>query len=517
MSQTITKLPFKPENMTVVVIDDQDPIRKAIKRVLTTMGFGTVLEFFDGYEAIKAINKDKTPIDLILTDLYMRRADGFQVLKKIRSKDFASDIPIIVVTGEGSKEDIIQAVDLGADDYILKPFQISDIEKKVLSVLVKYHSPPPLVKLIRQGERLLVSKEYQDALKLFEAAQRLDAGSAKAQHLKALTIDAMGHPGEALHILKESAANNSTYYKNFAAMANIYLKLDQKAHAIDSMKSELELNPRQANRQTALANMLLEQGDSLGAIDHFREALKENAKMREALIGIGKAYESTENIEKAIYYYKRARRNHPSLTLALDLIVKCFESRGQLRKAIPPLLDEISAAPNKVDARIIASNLYVRFEEMDKAAKVLDDGLIREPNNVSLMKAKAKVLMASHDYTNAVAIYNLIIGLEQTSQNYGLLGFALMHDRQYQKSIEALQAALIDAPDRQKVLSLLSEAYKRSGCPFQSAFMLLATHLDGGKTIPKSQIKTDFDTQFKIVKERRGTGQNRLEGQKKVS
>ncbi len=91
----------------------------------------------------------------------------------------------MVVTGEASKEDIVKAADLGADDYVLKPFQISDIEKKVTSVLIKYHSPPPLLKTIRQGERTMAEGQFQDALKIFEAAERLDPTSARTQHCKA--------------------------------------------------------------------------------------------------------------------------------------------------------------------------------------------------------------------------------------------------------------------------------------------------------------------------------------------
>jgi DNA-binding response OmpR family regulator len=495
--------PYNPSSMTAIVIDDQDPIRKAIRRVLSGMGFTTILEFFDGHEALKHIHKNKLIVDLIVTDLYMRRTDGFQVLKKIRSKDFASDIPVIVVTGEGSKEDIIQAVDAGADDYVLKPFQISDLEKKINQVLTNYHSPPPLVKMIRQGERLLVAGDFQDALKVFEAAQRLDPTSVKAQYLKALTLDEMGHPGEALAILKESISNNSTFYKNFTAMANIYLKLDQKAHAIDAMKSELELNPKQAGRQILLAQMLLEQGDSLGAIDHYREALKENAKLKEALMGIGKAYEASDNQEKALYYYKRARRNHPNLTQALELIVKCYEAKGDVKRAIPSLLEEISAAPNRPDARVLVAQLYAKSAEFDKALKVLDDGLTREANSVLLLKAKAKVLMGNNDPSNACVIYQKVVSLEPTSQNYALYGYALMHDRQLPKAIEALQAALTEATDRQRIFLMLAEAYKRSANPLQAAHMMVVASNCPGKA-PRDQLKADFKVMMDVVHERRG-------------
>lgn len=498
------KLPYDPASMTVVVIDDQDPIRKAIRRLLTGIGFGNVLEYFDGSDALKAIAKEKIAVDLIITDLYMRKVTGFQVLKKIRSQTYGADVPIIVVTGEGSKEDIVKAADLGADDYLLKPFQISDIEKKVTSVLTKFHSPPPLLKLIRQGERLMIEGHQEDALKLFEAATRLDPASARAQHCKALALDKMGHSADALKILKESTEANSTFYRNYTAMADIYLKTGQRQQAIESMKSELELNPKQPHRQCILAEMLHTEGDYLGALEHFREALKENSKMKEALLGMGRACDANDNQEKAIYYYRRARRHHPDLTRALDLIIKSFEMRKEPRKALPILMDDIHQSPGRSDARLLASQLLLKFEEIEKALKVLDDGLIRDPQNIPLLKGKARVLLGSNDPANAAGLYQRIVAIEPSPAHFTLLGLALMHDRQYGPALQALQTALKDAPDRQRVLSLIADVYKRSGNILQALTILTLAKKTPG-AIPPETIAADIKILTQSVKERRST------------
>lgn len=497
------QLPYDPATMTVIVIDDQDPIRKAIRRLLTSLGFGKVLEFFDGSDALKAIAKEKLTVDLIITDLYMRKVSGFQVLKKVRSQTYGSDVPIFVVTGEGSKEDIVKAADLGADDYLLKPFQISDIEKKVTSVLTKFHSPPPLLKLIRQGERLMIKGQYQDALKLFEAATRLDPVSARAQHCKALALDKMGHSADALKILRDSADANSTFYRNYTTMADIYLKTGQRQQAMDAMKNELELNPKQPHRQCALAEMLHTDGDYLGAIDHFRAALKENSKLKEALLGMGRACDANDNQDKAIYYYRRARRHHPDLTRALDLIVKSFDMRKEPRKALPILMDDIHQFPARSDARLLASQLLLKFEEIEKALKVLDDGLIRDPQSIPLLKGKARVLLGSNDPANAVVLYQRVVTLEPSPANFTLLGLALMHDRQYGPSLQALQTALKDTLDRQRVFLLIADVYKRSGNILQAITILTLAKKTSGGNIPAETINADIQLLMQNVKERR--------------
>lgn len=503
MAKPKPKLPYDPSVMTVMVIDDQDPIRKAIHRLLNSMGFGNVLEYFDGSDALKALTKKHVVVDLVVTDLYMRKTSGFQVLKKIRSQTYGSDIPVIIVTGEGSKEDIVKAVDMGADDYLLKPFQISDVEKKVTTVLTKYHSPPPLLKLIRQGERSMMEGHYQDALKLFEAAARLDPSSARAIHCKALALDKMGHAGDALKILKESSEANSTYYRNFAAMADIYLKTGQRQHAIDALRSELELNPKQPQRQCLVAEMLHGEGDYLGAIEHYRIALKENAKNKDALLGMGRALDANDNQEKAIYYYRRARRHHPDLTRALDMIVRSFEMRGDAKKAIPILIDEVHQAPHRVDARLITAQLLMKFGEIEKSLKILDDGLLREPQSVQLMKGKARVLLEAKDPANAAIIYQRVVALEPVSQHFTLLGMALMHDRQYQQALQAFQTALKDASDQQRIYALIADVYKRSGNILQATTMLVLAKKAPGGNIAAEVLDKDIKVLMQSVRERR--------------
>jgi two-component system chemotaxis response regulator CheY len=481
-------LPFNPQAMTILVIDDQDPIRKAIRRILLGLGFGTVLEAFDGSDALKVLGKG--PIDVVITDIYMRQLSGFEVLKKIRQQNFGADLPVIVVTGEGSKEDIVKAADLGADEYILKPFHIGDIEKKVLSVLTKYHSPSPLLKILRQGDKLFIQEHYTDALKQFEAAERMDPDSSRAKLCRALSLDKLGQRSEALKILRESSESNPTYYKNFAATADIYLDMSQTHPAIEALKNELELNPKQTLRQILLADLLLDAGDAIGAINHFREALKESPKNKDALLGMGRAYETMGNEEKAIYYYKRTRRQHPSLTKPLELIVRIYERQNNHRNAITTLIDEVRQNPGRADARILLANLYVKYDQLAEALKILDEGLQREPQNIQIMKAKGRILTNANDTANAVQIYQRVVGLEPTDKHYTLYGMALLHDRQYTDAYQAFFTALQETDDRQKMLTLIAEVLKRMGSPLQAATILQLAQKTPGN-IPIASLADD--------------------------
>ena len=117
------------DQLTVLIVDDQELIRKSITKIVEKLKFKKIISCSNGSDAIKHFSKQI--IDLIILDIYMKPVNGFEVLETIRNSQTNSDIPIIVVTGEASKDDIVKTANLGAEDYLLKPFQASDLEKNI--------------------------------------------------------------------------------------------------------------------------------------------------------------------------------------------------------------------------------------------------------------------------------------------------------------------------------------------------------------------------------------------------
>lgn len=109
----------------ILVVDDEKPIADILKVNLTKNGY-RVTEAYDGDEAIKkALNDDP---DLVLLDVMLPGQDGFTVLKKIREK---SSVPVIMLTARDEEVDKILGLELGADDYITKPFSLRELMARV--------------------------------------------------------------------------------------------------------------------------------------------------------------------------------------------------------------------------------------------------------------------------------------------------------------------------------------------------------------------------------------------------
>jgi two-component system, OmpR family, KDP operon response regulator KdpE len=121
----------------ILVADDDELIRSAIADQLAAHGYDVIVAG-DGNEALAQFVQGKP--DLILTDLAMPRADGFSLIRRLRE---TSAVPIIVLSVRGVESDKVRALDLGADDYIMKPFSTPELLARIRAQLRRTPTAPP--------------------------------------------------------------------------------------------------------------------------------------------------------------------------------------------------------------------------------------------------------------------------------------------------------------------------------------------------------------------------------------
>ncbi len=130
-------------NPLVLVVDDEKPLRDFVRRNLEVRGF-SVVTAANGLEALAVFNTQN--VDLVILDMMMPRMDGLETTRRIRQH---STVPIIILTALDEERDKIRAFDLGADDYLTKPFGVGELLARVKAVLRRAHwSETP----VRQGQ-----------------------------------------------------------------------------------------------------------------------------------------------------------------------------------------------------------------------------------------------------------------------------------------------------------------------------------------------------------------------------
>jgi len=119
-------------NMDVLVVDDFATMRRILKNILRQIGFTNIYEADNGKNALNMLKKQK--FDLILCDWNMPEMSGLELLSKVRSDNELKDTPFVMVTAEAQKNNIIQAVQAGVSNYVVKPFTAETITGKLEKV-----------------------------------------------------------------------------------------------------------------------------------------------------------------------------------------------------------------------------------------------------------------------------------------------------------------------------------------------------------------------------------------------
>lgn len=122
------------DSTRILVVDDNEMNRDVLSRRLEKQGY-TVVTAEDGQVALDLLRRD--PFDLILLDIMMPRVNGYQVLENLKANPLQRDIPIIVISAMDDLESVVRCIELGAEDYLFKPFNPVLLRARLNAILSK--------------------------------------------------------------------------------------------------------------------------------------------------------------------------------------------------------------------------------------------------------------------------------------------------------------------------------------------------------------------------------------------
>ena len=124
-----------PADFKFLIVDDFSTMRRIVRGLLKESGYVNADEAEDGVVALNMLKNNK--FDFVVSDINMPNMNGFELLKAIKADDALKHIPVLMVTAEARKEDIVLAAQTGAAGYIVKPFTKATLEEKVTLILKK--------------------------------------------------------------------------------------------------------------------------------------------------------------------------------------------------------------------------------------------------------------------------------------------------------------------------------------------------------------------------------------------
>ena len=156
----------------ILVVDDEEPIANLIRMNLTRQGYACTCAY-DGQKAADLL--EKNPFDLVLLDIMLPKFDGYDLLAFIRPMG----IPVIFLTAKGDVNDRVKGLKLGAEDYIVKPFEIVELLARIEVVLRRYNKTQAFIQcydilidleardVIQNGQHIVLTRKEFDLLVLF--------------------------------------------------------------------------------------------------------------------------------------------------------------------------------------------------------------------------------------------------------------------------------------------------------------------------------------------------------------
>ena len=122
-------MPMPPQDIRILVVDDMSTMRRIIRTILNQLGYSNIEEAENGKQALAKLKKEK--FDFVITDWNMPEMDGLSLVKAIRSDEELKHLPVLMVTAEAKKENVMEALKAGVNNYIVKPFTPEVLKEKM--------------------------------------------------------------------------------------------------------------------------------------------------------------------------------------------------------------------------------------------------------------------------------------------------------------------------------------------------------------------------------------------------
>ncbi len=366
------------DKMTVLVADDMSNMRRTIKNMLRTIGFKNVIEASDGQKAWEKIKANR--IDFVVTDWNMPKITGFELLKKIREDQDTQNTPVLMVTAELSEAQVAHAAEKTVDGYILKPFEVKTLEKKIDEILERRSKPNKLETILNIGKALVDGKmfdraliEYTTALPKFPKSSRLLAAMADCYVQSGDSVRA-----EAAY--KKAVEINPLFMKAMQGYADLLKEKGDLDSAVAILEKAALVSPNDPDRQKEIGKIHLKKGNTAKAQTAFNAALKNAGSDHSVSTEIGEMYLEAGMADLAANSFKKSLAVDPNNIHVYNRLGIALRRKGRHMEAIEEYKKALSVAPDDEVLYFNISKAYVEAKRVDQALDNIKEALRIDPD-----------------------------------------------------------------------------------------------------------------------------------------
>jgi len=362
----------------ILLVDDIQPARETLSNILKVLGYKNFLEACNGEEAVELLEKNPD-IQLIISDWKMPRMSGIELLKWIRSHKEFKDIPFIMVTSKGEKEDVALAAEQDVTEYVVKPVtvealisKIENIDNRLTKLKELKQKLEVIKKLIESGKDEEIKKELEKVLEEFP--------KDKSRLLREIAYMYMkrGYLDEAERMINMALSENPLYNKGWWLKNEIALKKKDLNGALSALKKLYELNPNSSKVLYHIGKIYLAKEKLDKAKSFFLMALKVDPKNEQLIQDIWNAYLEKDLLDEVFRDFGHILFEKLNVETLNNLAVS-LSKKGSVDQAIVAYRQALKKEPKNSRIHYNLAVAYLKADNKKNALVHLNEAIQLDP------------------------------------------------------------------------------------------------------------------------------------------
>ncbi len=378
------------KNLPVLVVDFQQDLRLIIAHQLSLLKFRRILHAHDAIRAVKYLRAEKD-ISIIICALELPDADGLEFLDEISDDLTLNRPPFCLTMFDANREKIMLAVEKGADEILVKPFQLSDVMVKVHRAFFSFHNPRNAEKAYQTAKDYLRVDKLDKAEELYQALAKMAPRAARPLVGLAHIARRRGEHDKALEFLAQAEKKNAHYVQLYEVRADIYLELNAIEKSLEEYRHAIAISPLNPIRYLKAASVFEKEKRFPEMIQILELALEKEIETPDLWHFLGLGYYNLQDYTKSIQFTRKALANDPENIEYLNQLALAHKAVNEFKEATQLYNQVIKLDTGNIQAQYNKAILMIQQGKRDEAKKLLIR-LIKKYPDFSRARDKLKEL-----------------------------------------------------------------------------------------------------------------------------
>ncbi len=372
-----------PQEISILIVDDMENMSKSIRAMLKILKIGKTFRYAtNGKKAWNMIKSES--IDLAMIDWNMPVMSGIELLELIRKDKGLRDLPVIMITAEGTRDVVAEAGEYDIDAYILKPLTVKSLGEKILAVIQRTNYPPESIIHLKKSRDLHEAGKLDEAIAEAKLAMQADPNSTRPIRSLAYLYYQANDIEKAEKLFYKAATMNRNDVFAFHYLGEIYFKKDQLDKALKFFEKAISISPRHVDRGLSFGKILIQKqhySKAKSVFDHILQFADNTLVLKEE---IAELYFSNNCYDYALESYEFLIKQFPTRKDFLYKLGVIYKHQDNQSKAIEYLNKAEKEDPKNIDIKFHLVDLYSALGKKIKTDDLLNDiHLIYTKNEVA--------------------------------------------------------------------------------------------------------------------------------------